>query len=192
MVFRLLQFLTTLVVAVLIGMLLTWAVGVLISLDLGHQWRRLPALTTDAGAIVDIWEGTVYVRGSDGQLYAIEPKRDIRWADVHTIRSTDDSYYSRREFFGACDRTDARFRWTAAPPSDVIECIEARTFMSVSTFSLAIIRDAHNQLWFFQTELGSDFAVPGLIVGLLCFLLTTCIAFFLLRAIIPFTRNNQR
>ena len=179
---RPLQLISSIAAAILIGVLVTWGIGVLVSLDLGHQWRLLPKLPTGTAEIVTIWQTTVYVRSSDGQLFSLEPERDKRWTAITTIPTTDPPL-SRRKFLGTCDQADERFRWTAIPPHDIRQCLEARTLISVAYFSLSIIQDTHDQLWFFQTN-GSDFAVGGQFVALVCFILSTLFAFIVLRATI--------
>jgi hypothetical protein len=169
---------TTLIVSVLV----TWAWIYILNNDLLHQWHQLPSAPATSFELVTIWETTLYIKATDGQIYAIEPDRDRIWRSVNAIIPSDDQYRSHRVFIGDCDRADQRFRWTAAAPPDEIECLEAKSLISVGVFTLSVIRDTKDQLWYFQTG-GSDFFLTGIESVIFVFIAAGCITYSIHRAI---------
>jgi hypothetical protein len=169
-------------VAFLGGVLTTWVWMTALQYDLLHRWSRIPPPPSADARLVTIWETTVYLQTPDGHVFAIDPDREHHWHAVDAILPTDDTS-SQRVSIGPCDRTDARFRWTAAPPPDIQQCLEAVSRISVGVFTLSVLQDSHQQWWYFQTG-GGDFIGLGDMFGVFVVgLAGSIVTYAILRAI---------
>jgi hypothetical protein len=169
-------------IALVVGILATRGWIFILNNDLLYRWSRVPAPPLAGVTLVTIWQTTLYAQAPSGEILAIVPNRETTWTR-HAPLPTTDPYQSKRLFVGTCDVTDARFRWTAAPPSDIRECLEAQSRISVVYFTLSVIRDGQDRLWYFQTG-GSDFFLDGFLSVFLCFLAATTLGYGVARAIL--------
>lgn len=178
------------ILALVVGTLITWGITYIISNDLLHRWSRMPDLPGADTTLVAIRGFTVYAQRPDGQLLAIEPAEQTVWQPVASIPTDADKPQDqmRLDYLGACNRHAQRFSAIAAVPQDEQQCLEAVTAFGPSAIILSVIRDSHDQLWYFQID-GPDFNPAGQFIGPCLFVLASFFSYPLIRAIFMLMRR---
>ncbi len=111
-----------------------------------EQWEKLPAPPSPAIDLLNICEGTIYIKTADGATFQRTVGNNEQWSPVASDRSCE-GYPTITK---GCDLSSEPFAAVTHPPVDIRVCLQGFTQYPEGSRSEAYVLDSARNVWRWQ------------------------------------------